>query len=87
MFGYNKSVFKNQDSSKYKDVPACYYCVVHASNPSVKYVDEYYLKADKPLTYNVNKRKFAYYSALANEKLNLSKLSEFISGSAELKNN
>ena len=66
-------------NEEYKKIPACYYCVVHGSDPSLKYLENYEPK--ELYGYNKDKRKLAYYTALANEKMNLPKLSQFISGS------
>lgn len=80
--GYNKKEFKEggQQSAKL----ACYYCTVRASNPSLAYAEEYDSENNHPVGYNLNSRKFAYYVALAKEKLNLVKSSEFVNGSAPL---
>lgn len=86
LYGYNKNEFKNQESSKFKNVPACYYCIVRASNDSIAYAEEYYKKNNRPFGYGLEDRKIAYYNALAAEKLKLSKLSDFISGSGALVN-
>ena len=59
--------------------------MVRGSNSSIKYAEEYYKKSNYPVGYNLDVRKVAYYSALANEKQKLSKLSNFISGSGRLK--
>ncbi len=76
--------FKNQESSKYKSVPACYYCVVRGSSPSFDKVNDYYTKNSNPIDYNLSARQKAYFSSMAMQKLNLSKLSSFISGSKKL---
>ncbi len=82
--GYSKKEFKNKDNAKFKNVPACYYCVVRASSDSIDNVDKYYVENNYPLGYNVEARKKTYYSALAKEKIKLPKLSDFISGSVKL---
>ena len=84
LYGYNKNEFKRQESSKFKNVPACYYCSVRASNDSIDYAEEYYKKNNYPVGYGLSARQNAYYNALAREKMTLSKLSDFISGSAKL---
>lgn len=82
--GYNKTEFKNQKSSKFASVPACYYCVVRASNATIQFAEHYYTNNRYPIGYDLNLRKKAYYTALASEKLNISKLSDFISGSKKM---
>lgn len=82
--GINKIQFKNQESATHRNVPACYYCMINASNPNVEYIDEYKEKYE-PRNYNESARKIAFYSALANEKLKLVKASEYINGSGLLK--
>lgn len=73
----------NLDSDEnYKNIPACYYCIVHGSDPSFEFLEKYEPK--ELFGYNKDKRKVAYYNALATEKLNLPKLSEFISGSEKI---
>lgn len=84
-FGLNKNDLENNE--KLKNIPACYYCVVRASNPSIKYAKEYEnsLSTDQKRKYNFEAREIAYKSALASEKRKLSKLSDFVDGSGILK--
>lgn len=85
-FGINKTELDNEDDkNKYKTIPACYYCVVRASNPSIEYA-KWYQKKYNLVNYNLDKREVAYKSALAREKQKLTKLSDFISGSGKLEN-
>lgn len=84
IMGYNNIEFKNQKSSKYSNIPACYYCTVRASNSTIKYAENYYVNNNYPVGYNINNRCRAYYNTLASEKLKLSKLSNFISESGKL---
>lgn len=84
LFGLNKNNIESDE--KLKIIPACYYCVVRASNPSIKYAKEYAdsISLDKRDKYNFETREIAYKSALATEKRKLSKLSDFIDGSGIL---
>lgn len=84
ILGVNNVELKNQESAKYGNVPACYYCVVRASDAKLDKVNEYYVQNHYPINYNLNARQKAYYSSMAMQKLNLSKLSSFISGSKKL---
>lgn len=83
--GYSKTEFGINE--RLKLVHSCYYCMVRASNPRLSYAEEY---ANRPgvniVNYKLDARKGAYYTALANEKLNLFKSSDFVNGSVELKN-
>lgn len=83
-FGLNKNELENNE--KLKTIPACYYCVVRASNPAIQYAKEYgeSLSYDKQSKYNFEAREIAYKSALATEKRKLSKLSDFVDGSGIL---
>ncbi len=82
--GINKIQFKNQESATHKTVPACYYCMINASNPNIEYIDIYKEKYE-PRNYNESARKIAFYSAIANEKLKLVKASNYINGSGLMK--
>lgn len=82
--GINKIQFKNQESATHKIVPACYYCMINASNPNIEYIDIYKEKYE-PRNYNESARKIAFYSAIANEKLKLVKASNYINGSGLMK--
>ncbi len=80
--GYNKIDFENLETSGHKETLACYYCMVHASNPSLEYAQEYYNNTSA----EYKKRRAAYMSALANEKQKLEALKQtgYIRGSAAL---
>jgi len=78
--GYNKTELKNND--KLKNVPACYYCMVRASDPKLEYAIK--MSETQGPTYKIESRKSAYFTALANEKLKLIKPSDFVNGSAIL---
>lgn len=78
--GYNRIEFRNKEGAKYKNIPACYYCMIRATDPSLKYAIKYE-EENKPYLYNLNKRKVAYYTAIAREKYNFVKASKFINGS------
>ncbi len=60
---------------------ACYYCIVNASNASSAIIDGIPLSAPER-----NLRKLAYYRALARERYELSKASDYINGSSEQRN-
>lgn len=75
--GYNKTEFKNNESLKH--VPACYHCMVRASNPTLEHAEEF--AKTQVMTYGIDRRRSAYYTALANEKSRLIKLSDFVNGS------
>ena len=67
------------------DKTACYKCIINASDPSIKAIDDYSNSHSSSSYRNsVNMRKKAYYSALATQKLRLSKASSFINGSDEI---
>lgn len=83
--GHNKLEFElSNETSAYRTYPACYYCIVNASNPSLEEAEKYATENPSDLSYNLTKRKNAYYTALAVEKMKLSKSSDFISGSGPL---
>ncbi len=79
--GYNKLQFKNQDSAAYRSVPACYYCMVRASDASYSYLESH---SDGMSTAELRKRLQAYSEALSREKQNLVKISDYINGSGQL---
>ncbi len=83
--GHNKIDFElSNESSAYRSYPGCYYCVVNASNPSLEEAEKYAAENPADFRYNLAKRKNAYYTALAVEKMKLSKASNFINGSGSL---
>ena len=84
-FGINKNDLDSDETLK--TIPACYYCIVRASNPSIKYAEEYKenLSYEKQREYNFEAREIAYKSALAREKRKLPKLSDFVDGSGIIK--
>lgn len=57
------------------NIPACYYCIVNATNSNVKEIDRI------PNLSNPDVRKSAYLRTLAREKFNLKKASDFVNGS------
>lgn len=57
---------------------------MRSSNSSIRYAEEYYKNEKYPVGYNLKNRTAAYYTALANEKQKLTKLSDYISGSGIL---
>lgn len=61
-----------------KDIPACYYCVVNATNSNIKEIENI-----EGLS-NPDIRKWAYWKTLAREKFNLNKSSNFVNGSPVL---
>lgn len=65
-------------------MPACYYCVVHASNSTIQQAENYDKENRSPVGYHLEGRKNAYQMAIANEKLKLFKISDFITGSKKL---
>ena len=77
--GVNRILFTGKDKSDYKRVPACYYCMVRASDSSFGKVEETYSFGNE-----LNKRKSAYFTSLAREKKDLVKLSDFINGSVRI---
>ena len=82
--GYNKlDVDLNNADSSLRTTPACYYCVINASNPSIDAAEKY-ANEHPTSSYNLTARQKAYYSALAKQKLWLTKTSSFINGSKEL---
>ena len=80
--GYYKTEFKNQESSSKKDVLACYYCTVNASNAEIEYAKQYE-EENHPTGYKYDERRKAYYISLIKEKLALVNLKQtgFISNS------
>lgn len=78
--GYNKTEFKTNEDLK--NVHVCYKCMVHATDPKLSYAEEFAKKQD--LRYGIDKRRSAYYTALANQKSSLLKSSDFVNGSVRL---
>lgn len=67
---------------------ACYYCIVNASDASKAALDNEYKNPDGTNKIGKNQDEYnrkikAYYTALAREKYNLSKLSEYVNGSGQ----
>lgn len=69
---------KNVYYYKHKQT-ACYYCIVNASDASKNALDELYRNNKSSPQYKA--RLQAYYNAIAREKNNLVKLSDYINGS------
>ena len=80
--GYHKAKFDDKNSEVGK-ILACYYCSVRATNSSLEYAKKYNNEFH-PAGYGIRERTNAYYTALANEKMKLSKLSDAISKSGQL---
>lgn len=79
--GQNNTKLKELVDGKEKEVyyyphseTACYYCIVHASDASLEAVD----RTDRYYDLKV----LAYYKALAREKNDLVKVSNYVNGSA-----
>ena len=66
---------------------ACYYCIIEPQNANLDNIDETRDRYGNLLTTpEKNKRKRAYYMALARERYELSKASDYINGSSEQRN-